>query len=902
VNEAIDLGVLGLGTGAIYSLLAVGLTVVYRGSGVLNFAQGAFAMASAYMLYQLRASTGWSFPVCIVLVVVMAAIAGALVQLVIMNRMHRSSPLARVVVTLGLLVVLESIESIKYGDSVLALSNFLPFGVWHITNGIVLPWSSLVTLLVSAGVAAVLWGLYRLTKFGLATSAVAENPQVAASLGHSPNFVATVNWAIGCGLAGLGGCLIAPVTGLDVTNLSDLVLPAIAAAVVASFRSFPIALGAGLLIGVVQAEVSLYVSATGWSDAVPFFLIMLLLILRGTNLPLRDNVLQRLPAVTPARIKTRHVLLGLAVLLVVANFTGTRWQQGELTTVLAAIVALSVVVVTGYAGQISLVNYGLAGVGALAASQLAVHQHVSLVPALLFGTVVTVAVGVVIALPAIRTRGVNLAIVTLGFGIFIFEVVLSNFKYAGANLQLFVGAPTLFGWPIGSPEHINRYTSLVAVVFVGVAVLVLNLRRGVTGRRLIAVRGNERAAASVGVSVPVMKLAAFGVSAFIAAIGGILFAFQTANPSFQSGYDDFSSISLVTLVVLGGVGFVSGATFAGCAVVGGILSAVFIKWNWFQEYLPLWGGLLVIMQLIIFPDGLMPGHFHLRMFRVTIPAQIAALKARFRPGAAVAPTAAPRAEKSTPSRVAPIALEVRGLKVHFGGVMAVDDVSLDVNPGEILGLIGPNGAGKTTVIDAITGFVRSSGSIVFGGERLDHFSVQRRAAHGLARSFQSVELFDDLSVAENIAVACEPWHVGSLFRDSVVPRTLALSQAALQAVEDFGLGPYLDRKPGELSFAQRRLIGIARSVARAPSILLLDEPGAGLDAREVVELGVLIRALASEWGMGVVLVEHHLDVVVSTCDRIVVLAQGRVISQGAAEDVMNDDDVQIAYTGSRSGA
>ena len=191
-------------------------------------------------------------------------------------------------------------------------------------------------------------------------------------------------------------------------------------------------------------------------------------------------------------------------------------------------------------------------------------------------------------------------------------------------------------------------------------------------------------------------------------------------------------------------------------------------------------------------------------------------------------------------RVSPQRLEVRGFRVSFGGVVAVDDVDFEIEPGEVVGLIGPNGAGKTTIIDAVTGLVRAKGAVTLGDRRIDGRKASTRAAFGIARSFQSIELFEDLTVRENLAVASEPWSAISPLRDMVVPRPVRLSDTALAAVEDFDLQDVLDRNPTELSFATRRLVGIARSVARAPSVLLLDEPGAGLDTQEVIELSVLV--------------------------------------------------------------
>jgi sulfate-transporting ATPase len=904
--EFLDAALLGLGAGAIYGLLAQGLVVVYRGSGVLNFAQGAFATLGAYLFYEFSVQQGLSVAVSIIVVVIISVVLGVLVQLLLMHPMRRAAALVRIMATLGLLIVIESLIEIHYGPSILLVGSFLPTSSITFIKGMYIGANNLWIFVIGGVLTAGLWALYRFTSFGRTTQAVAEAPRVAAMLGHSPNRIAAINWGIGCGLAGLAGCLIAPLTGLQPSALSDLVIPAIAAAVIAQLRSFPGALAAGLGVGIIEAEVSQYVTQPGWSDAVPFLLIAAVLVVRGTSLPLRGHVLQRLPKVSSGQVPRRYLAAVLAALLLLVNFASPAWAHAVVYSALAAIVGLSVVVVTGYAGQISLAPYGMAAVGGLAAAQLSHHLHVSLVPALAFGAAVGTIAGAIIALPAIRTRGVNLAIITLGFGVVISDVILNNQNYSGGISGVRVGKPSLFGWSVSSTTHFARYGSMIVVVLVAMILLTLNVRRGASGRRMIAVRDNERAAASVGVRVASVKLRAFALSSFIAAVGGVLTVFQYSQASFQYGFDDLSSITLVGLVVLGGLGYASGAVFGALLVAGGVFTQIFAGWQSIGNYLSLIGGLAIIVQLLTAPDGAVPTNlllFRSLVIRFRGTAETDLADSRRPDGPAAVPGATgerrshqPRQERARP---APLHLEVRGLRVAFGGVAAVDGIDFDVAPGEVVGLIGPNGAGKTTAIDAVTGFVRSQGTITLGGRRVDGARADERARRGLARSFQSPELFDDLSVRENLAVACESSSIAGQLRDLVIPRSPVLSAAALSVVGDFQLTDVLGRKPAELSFAQRRLIGIARSAATAPSVLLLDEPGAGLDAHEIHELAALVRTLADDWGMGVVLVEHHLEMVASICDRLVVLDRGRVLAQGTPQQMLADEQVRAAYTGVR---
>ncbi|HLU42535.1 MAG TPA: ABC transporter ATP-binding protein, partial [Microthrixaceae bacterium] len=242
-----------------------------------------------------------------------------------------------------------------------------------------------------------------------------------------------------------------------------------------------------------------------------------------------------------------------------------------------------------------------------------------------------------------------------------------------------------------------------------------------------------------------------------------------------------------------------------------------------------------------------------------------------------------------------------GLTQRFGGFTALEDVDLRVGPGEVVGLLGPNGAGKTTLIDCVSGYNRlTAGQVLLDGVDITRWSPHRRARTGLARSFQSLELFDDLTVRENLLAAADPRDRRAYLTDLVRPGRPVLPDVVGTAIEELNLADVIDEVAEDLSYGARRLVAIARAVATQPSVLLLDEPAAGLGEAERTELGTLVRRLADEWGMGVLLIEHDVELVLGCADRVVVLDFGQTIAEGVPADIRQDAAVRRAYLGEES--
>jgi sulfate-transporting ATPase len=890
LTTAIQFAVFGLGIGAVFALLAQGLVVTYNGSGVLNFAHGAEAMIGAYVFWQLRHEEHWSFLTSFTVAVGGVTLIGLGIYQLIMRPLRTASSLARVVATLGVLVTAQGAAILIWGLNPKGLNSELTPRVFTI-GGVIVPVDRLILVGIAAGLTAVLWATQRYTAVGLAVRAASENPRAGAAVGWSPDTLATVTWATGAALAATAGVLIAPLTGIDPEEMPLLVVPVMAAALVGGFTSLTLTFLGALAIGIAQSEIQQWVNLQGATWSIPFGLIVLLLVIRGKGVPVRGHVVERLPELGSGIVRWRYLVPAVVVFGYLLTVFPIRLVDALIISMAWATLMLSVVVLLGYTSQLSFEQMAMAGLATLIAARLVADLHWPFVAAFVVAVLAAVPIGILFAIPALRTRGVNLAVVTLGLGMVVTYMIFTNNTFTGGFEGISIGEQRLFGVSIDTVKYPERYALLVLAMFVACALAVANVRRGKSGSALVAVRTNERAASALGINVFSTKLFAFVVGSTVAAIGGLLYGFRSGYVQFDE-FAPFQSVLVVSYAIIGGVALLLGPVVAAGFVAGGFGGWLFgqlIDTNNATDWLVLVGGVSLIVFVVLHPDGIASVQAH----------QFRWLEARVRRRLGRERAAAPEPLPDVPrERVGAAALHVESLSVRFGGVTAVDGVSLTVRSGEIVGLIGPNGAGKTTLIDAVTGFVRpAEGEVRLNDAGIGGWPAYRRARAGVSRSFQSLELFEDSSVRENLRVASDRRELRAYFADIVRPGHRPLSSAAVAAVHEFGLDAHLDHRVSDLPHGHRRLVAIARAIAVSPSILLLDEPASGLSAPEARELATVVRRLAAEWGLGILLIEHDMAFVMNACDRIHVLDFGRQIAAGAPAEIRTDPAVIGAYLG-----
>ncbi|MEU0427956.1 ATP-binding cassette domain-containing protein [Streptomyces canus] len=881
-----DLTLAGLSVGSAAALTGVGLIVTYRATGVLNFAHGAIAMVCAYVLRQCVVEWGWPlWAGAVVTLLVLAPVMGVVLERFVFRPLSvlGGDPAQTLVASIGVFVLLVGGAALLWGQGARDDAPELVSAD---------PWGQLaVVLVLAAGVGAVI----RWTRFGRELRAVVDDRGLAVLGGIDADRVAAAGWAFGAFTAGLTGVLLAPYVRLDPYGLPLLVMEVVAVAVAARMRSLPVAVVVALGIGVAQSQLTrLHPSGRGEPllQAVGANLFVVALLVACLALP-RIGTRDALPRTATARVPTPQGAWIVAVILflIPLGFAGSDLHTSVQVPALG-VVLLSLVVVTGRGGQISLGQAAYAGLGALFTALLAAGRFPGLprlpeLAALAVAVVLVAPLGLLTGWPAITRRGLALALATFAVGVGVSRFVFAQ-PYATAGLSL--------NRPAGFEG--DRAYYVLELALLTLALLTTHaLRGGRTGRALAAMRDHESGASAAGVRVPALKLLAFVAGAALAALGGGMLGMglRAFDPT---AYDPVRGLLWFAAVVVLGADSTLGALTAAALLVGldagarGGVAAALV-------------GVLAVLV------GRFPGgpYEAVRRLRPRRAARLTAtgLGARRRlqralrtaappttdPGSRAAASGTPRqnqppalhaADTAPPPPGPPAAgravLTTHHLQARYDGFTALDGVDLTVPPGRITAIIGPNGAGKTTLFHCLAGTLRpSQGRVRYGDRDITRLPAHARTRLGIARTFQQLAVFPTLTVAENVRVGAEQ---GRTTDPAAVDRALRL----------FALdGPLRDAPAADLPTGTLRRVELARALAGTPSVLLLDEPAAGLDTAEVTALAHVLRALAAD-GTALLVVEHDLDLVSGLADVVHVMTAGRIITSGPPADVLETLDAR----------
>ena len=908
VGPAIALGTI---IGLTYGILAVGLVLVYRSNKIINFAHGEIG-AFAAAVFGL-ATVQWGVPYYAALpvaIVLGGAIAGAS-EVAVIRRLRKAPRLMSIVATLGVGQFLLTLSQVVNNQAGAGNTFPEPPGLPIYDLGALRITQSYMGMLVFTPllVLALVIFLSR-SRFGQAIRGAAANADLARLSGIFSGRMSSLAWALAGGVSAFTAILYTPSRGIVMgeTFGPSLLLRALVAAVLARMTSLPIALAGGVAVGVVE-QVLLWNYPQGGLVEAALFVIILVILLLQRGLGGRDEEKGTWAAVQAWRplpeaflrvpvIRFLPWLLGGAALLAATLLPLVMTHRAAATgvTIISfVIVGLSVGVVTGLSGQLSLGQFALGAIGAVVSYYVSSRTGNFFLSFLYAGLAAAIA-SLIVGLPALRIKGLLLAVTTLSFSLVTYSWLLQQPWMLGEGLE--PGRPIINDYALTSGKSYYLMSLFVLVVCYWLA---RNIRNSGLGRRLVAIRDNEDNARAFTVPAAVVKVQGFMLAGFLAGVGGAVFGHAESLIDY-SAFPTVNSVDVVALTVIGGIGVLSGPLLGALYIIGvpkflpldsAGLASHELGWLILILYAP--GGIAQLVQplrdrvvnWLAMRSGLDVEAIRSDEVIATDESNETADLSSMRPARQLRPAGT-------------TLLRAQDLRRHFGGVKAVDGVSLDVKAGETLGLIGPNGAGKTTTFELLGGFTKPDGGrVFFDGQDVSHLGPEARAKLGMIRSFQDAALFPTMTVLDALRLASEKVHPTPFFGSLVGLPQLERNKdkRARELVAFFGLERYRNKTTQELSTGTRRITELACLVALEPVLLLLDEPSSGIAQRETEALGALLEDLKRQLQVTLVIIEHDIPLIMGLSDRIVAMESGKVIAAGAPEVVKADPRVVEAYLG-----
>jgi ABC-type branched-subunit amino acid transport system ATPase component/ABC-type branched-subunit amino acid transport system permease subunit len=547
------------------------------------------------------------------------------------------------------------------------------------------------------------------------------------------------------------------------------------------------------------------------------------------------------------------------------------------------IVVMGLDVLVGFTGQKSLGHAGFFAVGAYTSALLTTKLGFSFWITLPLAAAFSGLFGVILALTSFRARGLHLAMVTIAFGLIIQILATRWINLTNGPMGIFgIPPPSFHGKPLSTQHYFYLIGSIAFLLQIGA----FHLLSSRFGRTLLALKDSEIAAETVGVNVYRWKTFAFVFSSIYAGIGGVLFAHQSGFINSES-FGFMMSVSFLAATLLGGSGTLLGPLVG--TVIFVLLPQIFAA---LYNYYLMIVGLILFFAIFFLKEGIVGTLSRLPYF-----SRFPAGKAKWGRPEISSPLHSPRSEGTG------VVMEIQGLSKHFGGVKAVDQLEWRMKSNHIYGLIGPNGSGKSTLVNVLTGvYERSGGKVFYRGDKLPNLTPHKMAQKGVTRTFQSIQLFSNLTVLENILVGFHTRMKAGFFSHLLRSRKAVLEEEkfrgeALSILDLLGLREKAHEKVKNFPYGHQRLVEIGRALALKPNFLFLDEPAAGMNSGEIQQLSQIIRKLPDLGVSTIVVIEHHMELVMEIADSILVLNFGEKIAEGGVYEIRQNPKVIEAYLG-----